>query len=150
MLPTHKKRMMQEQWEREGKTGTAYDRDLRLLNDEEIQPPKAALFPPEQREDPPNRHSTRSPPKLSLTPNLSQNAGWSNAPLSPRKSESGSTRPTTSGGYRITPNVTTPPPMQRMSTMASTAHGDKPVPRLPEMDEKDEAKPKKACCCVVM
>jgi hypothetical protein len=36
MLPTHAKRMAQEQWEREGKTGTAYDRDFRLLNDNEF------------------------------------------------------------------------------------------------------------------
>ncbi|KAK4975592.1 hypothetical protein LTR28_009234 [Elasticomyces elasticus] len=33
MLPTHVKRMMQEQWEREGKTGSMYNRGIDLLDD---------------------------------------------------------------------------------------------------------------------
>jgi hypothetical protein len=34
MLPTHAKRLAQEQWEKEGRTGTVYDREFRLLNSE--------------------------------------------------------------------------------------------------------------------
>src|ERR1700755_2777293 len=34
LLPTHAKRLAQEQWEKEGKVGTVYDREFRLLNTE--------------------------------------------------------------------------------------------------------------------
>jgi hypothetical protein len=150
MLPTHAKRMMQEQWEREGKTGTAYDRELRLLNDDDPQKAKPPVFNPDRREDLPSRGNNRSPPKLSLTPNLSQSNSWTGGPLSPTKSEAGSTRPPTSGGYRITPTITSTP--QRTATMNSNTPDllNKPVPRLPVVDEKNEAKQKKGCCCVVM
>ncbi|KAK4635759.1 hypothetical protein CLAFUW4_01368 [Fulvia fulva] len=157
MLPTHAKRMMQEQWEKEGKSGTIYDRDFNLLNDEEPPRPKVpildthSLLPPIPR--------SPSPEKNRMSPNGSANGGpW---PLSPTKSDSrsenGSVRPGTSGGYKITPTIPPSSPHIHRSNTASpispaqpptTAHNT--TPRVPDLDEKEEAKAKKACCCVVM
>ena len=36
IIPTHAKRMQQEQWESEGRVGSMYDTDFRLLNTEEM------------------------------------------------------------------------------------------------------------------
>ncbi|EME48519.1 hypothetical protein DOTSEDRAFT_67537 [Dothistroma septosporum NZE10] len=156
MLPTHAKRMMQQQWEREGKSGTVYDRDLNLLNDEEPQRPTVpvlntnALLQPIPRSPSPQKHR--------VSPNGSAHAGpW---PLSPAKSdtrsETGSIRPGTSGGYKITPTIPSSQQIQR-STATSPISAVPPLvathntmPRVPDLDEKEEAKPKKACCCVVM
>lgn len=154
MLPTHAKRMMQEQWERDGKTGTVYDKDFRLLNDEEIKPPLSFSnidFDHNGRVSP----GKRSPsPKKELSPNGSVTAnGW---PLTP-KSDTGSVRPGTSGGYKITPTIPSTPTIQRSSaaspvqaqpTVDHPPHN--PTPRVPELDEKEESTPKKGCCCVVM
>jgi len=42
LLPTVAKRLQQEQWEREGKFGNAYDTNFRPLNDEELRTPEPA------------------------------------------------------------------------------------------------------------
>lgn len=154
MLPTHAKRMMQEQWEKEGKTGTIYDRDFNLLNDEELRPKAPALslhgFDPHVSPPLPSPSKGLSPNDAS--PNGSHTGnGW---PLSP-KSDSGSVRPGTSGGYKITPTIPSTPTIQRSAAASPvpTQPTNPPhnvPPRMPELDEKAEAKPKKGCCCVVM
>lgn len=151
MLPTHAKRMMQEQWEKDGKTGTAYDREFNLLNDDEFPKPPVlsldsrSLVPP---------HGSLSPTKDKSSPNGSANGGpW---PLSPTKSDNrsdaGSVRPGTSGGYKITPTIPDTPNIQRspLPSPAAQMPAHNPTPRVPELSEKDEAAPKKGCCCIVM
>ncbi|CAK4033841.1 Hypothetical predicted protein [Lecanosticta acicola] len=154
MLPTHKKRMMQEQWEKEGKTGTVYDRDFNLLNDEEIPPPKRPILSVDSANLAPPPRSP-SPQKDRSSPHGSANGGpWPLSPKSDTRSDSGSVRPGTSRGYKITPTIPSTPSFQRSPVpspappqpMAQTT-----PPRVPELDEKDEAQPsKKGCCCVVM
>lgn len=166
LLPTHAKRMMQEQWEKDGKTGTAYDRDLNLLNDQEFQQPK--LQTPTLKLDDRSRWTLEQPngnlnPHSSpqQTDNTSPSRRGSNQPwpLSPArsdtKSDNGSVRPGTSGGYKITPTIASPPPIQRSPNSNSAPSVDNaaphnPTPRVPDFDEKDMPEPKKGCCCIVM
>lgn len=161
MLPTHAKRMMQEQWEREGISGTTYDRDLRLVSDEPLPSPMAGpkqqLPPPlsltKQRFEPEkSRSPSRSPKpetqsKSPSSPNTTNMNAW---PLTPASEKASSPRPGTSGGYKITPTIQSPPQIQRPEP--SPARQTSPVQRMPDLDEKAEAQPKKGgCgCCVVM
>lgn len=156
MLPTHAKRLAQEQWEKEGKTGTAYDRDFKLLNDEDMRPKAPVLSLDSQNLQPPPR--SPSPTKKDRSsPNGSANGPW---PLSPSKSDTksdtGSVRPGTSGGYKITPTIAQTPTLQRSPVPSPGPPAPAPTishnttPRIPDLDEKQEAKHKKACCCVVM
>ncbi|OQO00972.1 hypothetical protein B0A48_13661 [Cryoendolithus antarcticus] len=162
MLPTHAKRMMQEQWEKDGKTGTAYDRDFRLLNDEPLdshKPTSNTLDPQQQTFDQPSRISPRPqvPPKENIAPGTPTGNGWPlGSPSSPVKSEVGSTRPGTSGGYRITPMIATPPVINLPSPRGSALE-NKPVkhnatPRIPDFDVDEKGgKEKKGCMgCVIM
>lgn len=160
MLPTHAKRMQQEQWEKEGKTGTAYDRDFKLLNDEEFHKPKAPLLNLSQSRLDSQQHSAylspaRSPERDRNSPGSESGNAW---PLSPNKSDTksdaGSVRPGTSGGYKITPTIPSPPPVQRPPTSQQSSYtappAINPTPRVPDLDEKQQAEPKKGCCCIVM
>nr|POE88249.1 hypothetical protein CFP56_11478 [Quercus suber] len=156
MLPTHAKRIMQEQWEKEGKTGTAYDREFRLMNNEDIQnrstpspqpqPEQSGLY---ELEAPAEDH-----PSVTLSPNANPTSpAW---PLTPTSDTS--QRPSTSGGYKITPTITSPPTFQQRSTSpaknaAATTPAVEPhklVQRVPDLDEKHEAAAKKGCCCVMI
>lgn len=150
MLPTHAKRMMQEQWEKEGKTGTVYDRDFNLLNDEDLARKTPVLSLQSQNLGVP---SALSSPTKSPSPNGSTTGnGW---PLVP-KSDSGSVRrPGTSGGYKITPTISSTPTILRSAAASpapppSMSPPHTATPRVPELSEKEEAVPKKACCCVLM
>lgn len=149
MIPTHAKRMMQEQWEKEGKTGTIYDRDFNLLNDEDLSRKAPVLTLQSQNLDVP---ANLPSPTKSLSPNsYSTEHGW---PLR-SKSENGSVRPGTSGGYKITPTIPSTPTIQRSaapSPMPSQpmSPGHDGTLRVPELSEKEEFAPKKGCCCVMM
>lgn len=169
MLPTHAKRMMQEQWEKEGRPSNAYDRDLNPMSEKELVAPS-----PKKKPGPLNLAPTGdersmhsgSPSKLNqawqnqepaTTPNGSINAmRW---PLTPSKSGDHDgqppptpSRPGTSGGLKLTPRVPTPPPIVRAPTSPERGgvQSQTGARRVPDLDEKEEAKAKKGCCCVVM
>ncbi|KAK5693180.1 hypothetical protein LTR17_025224 [Elasticomyces elasticus] len=163
LLPTHAKRLMQEQWEKNGTTGTAYDRDGNLLND--------SPFPTPQKPGLSGSETVQSNGggNGGLIPMTSpQNGGISPAssggrekpwPLSSQKSdtksETGSLRPGTSGGYKITPTIAAVPDMRRSPVGNSGGGGDvmAATPRLPDYDEKEveSEKTKKSCgCCIIM
>nr|POF17332.1 hypothetical protein CFP56_65199 [Quercus suber] len=157
MLPTHAKRIMQEQWEKEGKSGTAYDREFRLMNDEDMQfrSTPSPHSPYEQNDIHELEAPVESHLNVASSPNLNPASPvW---PLTPTSDTS--QRPSTSGGYKITPTITSPPTFQQRSTspvkhVAATApvvmEPHKPTPRVPDLDEKHEATPKKGCCCVMI
>lgn len=162
MLPTHAKRMMQEQWEKEGRASNAYDRDLNPLSDKELPSPKAKPKPLNLSPTGDNQ-STRSnsPSKFNQTwqnpePAANSNSAAMRWPLTPKSEQDGPpptpSRPGTSGGLKLTPRVPTPPPIVRAPTSPERGglqRQNAPL-RVPELDEKQEAKPKKGCCCVVM
>lgn len=157
MLPTHAKRLQQEQWEREGKGSTAFDRDFRPLNDERFPEKPDSLTKP--LTSPSSGGEFGSP-----SPNANLNA-W---PLTPQSEtlkfdggggangdKTSSSRPGTSGGYKITPTITTPPPIQKSPPPQPSpmVQGHNAPPRVPEVSEKYDAGSKKkgGCgCCVVM
>lgn len=124
LLPTVAKRLQQEQWEREGKFGNAYDRDFRPLNDQAIQPPAEVVS-----------HTVDAPePKV-------ENEEW---PLQSPKSPTLSTgRPTTAGAYSTMPKIQSP----QQTPITSPRPIQQPI-RVQEPPEEDPTK--KGCCCVVM
>ena len=149
ILPTHAKRMMQEQWEKEGKAGALYDKDFRLVNPHEFTPPRNSTT---QDEKPENERQTHE--------KVDEKRTW---PLAPTKldPETPSHRPSTSGtehgGYKITPTVQSPltsPSIQQRTPGASSENPRPPeVIRVPDPhEEKEENEKKKSgcACCVVM
>lgn len=137
MLPTHAKRMMQEQWEKEGKSGTIYDRDLNLLTDKELpMPPSAKMRPPPLTVDPNSSNAADAwPLASSIDPDM--------PPPSPR--------PSTRGGLKLTPKISAPPSIHKATPPPAATMPTQSL-RVPELDEKQEAQQKKGgcACCVVM
>jgi hypothetical protein len=124
LLPTVAKRLQQEQWEKEGKFGNAYDTSFRPLNDEEFRQPEITPQTIEMEEQKPETLS----------------ANW---PLQSSKSQTLSTgRPGTAGGYSTIPKITGTP--QAVGPLPSS----RPPIRTPEPPE--DVKKGGCGCCVVM
>jgi hypothetical protein len=137
ILPTHAKRMAQEQWEKDGKIGTVYDREFRLLNTEELpEPERKPEAPPLQRPD--RTKMTVTTPQWPL-------------PTPPLGSPTSSGRPGTSGtehgGYKMMPTIQKPTPTTPLASPKPVAQSL----RLPEAPE-DLKEKKGGCgaCCLVM
>ncbi|KAF2234409.1 hypothetical protein EV356DRAFT_160854 [Viridothelium virens] len=158
ILPTHAKRMMQEQWEKEGKTGAVYDKDFGLVAPHQFPPPKTPSpeVPDEEAQD-----------EAQLEENVEEkqdDGSGGTWPLAPAKldTELANHRPSTSGtehgGYKITPTVQSPlasPRAQQRPVIASPENTRQPRPpeviRLPDPPEEKEEKKKGGCaCCIVM
>jgi hypothetical protein len=129
MLPTHAKKMQQEQWEKEGKTPTAYDREFAPLA---VRPDDPVQVPAKEEK---NEAATTDGDNLAAE----TTSPW---PLQPPRSPEPA-RPGTSGtNYSTMPKVQTAPqialPTQRLQLN---------LPPEPQEDEKVE----KGCgCCIVM
>ncbi|KAI9692750.1 MAG: hypothetical protein M1820_009393 [Bogoriella megaspora] len=148
MLPTHAKRMMQEQWEKEGKIGKSYDRDFRLVDPHEFPEPRSSSPYNSQQDtqsgaesdEPRERTWPLEPPRLN-TNNHEQRPG---------------TGGTEHGGYKITPTVQSPQlspnGQQRPITGGPIPQTRPPDPiHIPEPPEEKEDKKKGSCaCCIVM
>lgn len=134
IIPTHARRMQQEQWENEGRTGSMYDRDFKLLNTEEFNKPEI-----ETKEFEPSDNKEQDPDQ------------W---PLPSPKPETATGRPGTSGGeqgaYKLTPTIQSPQlPSQRNSVTRPEA-SSKPA-NTTRVQEPPESNEKKSCgCCIVM
>ncbi|KAL1297130.1 hypothetical protein AAFC00_004707 [Neodothiora populina] len=158
LLPTHAKRMMQEQWEKDGKTGSAYDKDFNLLNDHDLASMGAFPTPSPSAEqglstdDPQSPREPEPEPEPQAEPSQDSQSPW---PLSSKKSDRSSLQPATpSGGYKITPTVPLPSPSQPspmgVTTQISSTRPQS-VQRVPDMDEKEDGKKEKGCgCCIMM
>lgn len=120
ILPTLAKKMQQEQWEKEGRTGTAYDKDFAPLavhpNDIPPVPPKAEQpAEPLQVEEPPKPSKSPEPP-----------------------------RPNTSTGYSTMPKVTDTPPL------GLTPNPNWNPPVVSAQEQEKPPKEKGCGCCIVM
>lgn len=131
LLPTVARRLQQEQWEKEGKFGDTYDRDLRPLNNNEFAPPpeKEAGKGNEEEED----HDQQS-------------SDWPLKPGAAAKSPKQSS-------YSTMPRITDKPPVGPMPSPRvpgpQHASGTHDLEALNPAD--DEAEKKAGCgCCVVM
>jgi hypothetical protein len=138
IIPTHAKRMQQEQWETEGCVGSMYDTEFRLLNTDGMESKRASQMLPGDYEN--ARENDQwplpSPPKPSSEEKLDTTGSKSPTQEQP--------------GYRLTPTIPqnprspSPPPIS-----STTAAPEKPeVIRVPEPLE--EVKEKKGHCCIVM
>lgn len=119
MLPTLAKKMQQEQWEKEGRTGITYDRDFAPLA---VRPKDEPA--PEKPVEPPQPESPRKelPPK----------------PKSPEPA-----RPNTSTGYSTMPKLQDTPPIE----LTPNPNWNPPVVSAPEPTEKEEKGC--GCCIVM-
>lgn len=153
LLPTVAKRLQQEQWEKEGKFGTAYDKDFRPLNDEPFGGyPDPSTIPGALPPDPTSPTSPNVEENLSPRSEKSKNA-W---PLSEQQKQTPtSPRPGTSSGggsgsYSTMPKIATGTP-QGLGPIPSPKPPQiaQPIitrqPSAPEHDDK-----KKGGCCIVM
>lgn len=137
IIPTHAKRMQREQWETEGKVGSVYDREFRMLDTNEFNKPERDskdLHPFERKED--------------------DNEQW---PLpSPTKLDRPGTRNGGEGNYTLTPRVQSPQlPSQRNSatrtSVTRTVTSPKPTNPIRVQEPAEDPKAKKGCgCCIVM
>ncbi|KAE8842920.1 hypothetical protein PTNB73_00969 [Pyrenophora teres f. teres] len=144
IIPTHAKRMQQEQWQNEGRVGSMYDKDFRLLNDNEMADKRLSQL---ANLDPIAIEKAR------------ENETW---PLpSPTKDESPSLEKIDTntarspgleqGGYKLTPTIPQGPdriPSPKLAHPIEPAQPKRTVTRVPEPVE--EAKEKKGCSCIVM
>lgn len=133
LLPTVAKRLQQEQWEREGKFGTAYDTNFRPLNDEQPKPrPESLVLQNLQVSE-------------QKTEEKEKDAQWPLKPPPPEKEPGTPGRPGTAGQqtYSVMPKIHTGIPQ---------GVGPLPSPRPPmRMQEAPENSKKGGCgCCVVM
>lgn len=147
MLPTHAKRLAQEQGGLAGvdPNDGAYSSGPTLQQSLHQQP----SFEQQPRLSP----KPGSPTKSAGSPNpQDNNSAWPLGGDNPN--EPSSPRPGTSGGYRITPTIATRPALPTNSTSEkdiTTPHN--PTPRIPDFDKYEEEAPKKkkGCMgCVVM
>ncbi|KAL6157768.1 40S ribosomal protein S12 [Exserohilum turcicum] len=144
IIPTHAKRMQQEQWENEGRVGSMYDKDFRLLNDDDLSNKRlsqlANLDPiaiEKAREE--ETWPLASPTKQDSSPLEKVD---SNTPKSPTQEQS---------AYRLTPTIPQTAdnaPAPKMAPPIAPAPSRSPVTRVPEPIE--DAKEKKGCGCIVM
>jgi hypothetical protein len=155
IIPTHAKRMQQEQWESEGRVGSMYGKDFQMLNTDDFQDKRNSQI-----------SGTSQISQLSQVPTnelekAQQNGTW---PLpSPEKQHSlekldtnvsKSTLPNEQGAYKLTPTipqsprVASPPPTKLAPPIAPAGTAPPKTTRLPESVE--EAKEKKGCGCIVM
>lgn len=136
LLPTVAKRLQQEQWEREGKFGTAYDKDFRPLNDEQPKPrPESMVL--QNLEAPETKMEEQE-----------KDAQWPLKPPPPKIEE-----PSTNGSGRPgTASQQTYSVMPKIHTGIPQGVGPLPSPRPPvRMQEAPENTKKGGCgCCVVM
>lgn len=149
ILPTHAKRMLQEQWEKDGKTGNAYDKDFNLLNDSDLA--KMGAFPsssPTEERAVPKEASLHPSPgsPQGLWPITSNNSDTRSNTRSPGLSQV--------GGYKITPTVPLPKPSMEdrpaFSTEITGGGRKQSVQRVPDLEKDEDAKDKGCACCIIM
>ncbi|QIW96059.1 hypothetical protein AMS68_001577 [Peltaster fructicola] len=159
MLPTHAKRIAQEQMGREGRTEEPYNHNSNSIKNEERSPVPQRIHTPPVVQHPIIHNKENVPP-----PTIQHKAAeeWPLAAAAERRSDTGSPQPgSINGGYRITPTLTaTPPPPPSQQQQRSPIHEmpapaelpvtEKPPTRMPDYDEKDDRASKKGCCCVMM
>lgn len=139
ILPTHARKLQQEQWAKEGKTPSTYGRDFAPLAvgaDE-----KPGVDGPEkdnESEEGKGEEKTGEKPEETQEPARPKEAEW---PLGQSKEAETSPKPGANTGYSTIPKVPEPP--QR----GHTPNWNPPVVTA----EQHQASKKKGCgCCIVM
>lgn len=171
ILPTHARRMQQEQWEREGKTAVMYDREFAPLaitpmegrparkeNEGEQKQEQSQQEEPQEdkakREEPKEEQAPQQPTQQSPPQKPPQKPAPSEGTAKTFKGPGSESRPSTSNGYSTMPRV------QNSAPPISSNRVPNPNPAFvttieagqPNKDENEKKKKKKdGCgCCVVM
>ncbi len=134
LLPTHAKRLQQEQWEKEGKYGSSFDKEFSPIA-VHAEDDQRRSYPPVEDPKAQSKEEQPSPWPLNTTP------------MSPTLNNSRpGTGGTDRGGYSTIPKVQkTPPP----ASMPSPKKGQQPS-RMLELSKEEGRKEKGCGCCVVM
>lgn len=142
IIPTHAKRMQQDQWESEGKHGSMYDRDFRLLNTDDFKDKRASQIQLSDLES--QQFKQEDDPQWPLP---------SPTKPTPERIDTNVKSPTSEqGGYKLTPTIPQSPRVpSRTEPRPAPMTSPKPTntTRLPEPPAGEE-KQKKGCCCIVM
>lgn len=140
IIPTHAKRMQQEQWETEGRVGSMYDTDFRLLNTEEMNGQRLSQIDPVALER--ERNSGQWPlPSPEKQPSASDEKVESIADKSPAVEQP---------QFKLTPTIPQSPrvPSPKPASIKRTPSEKPKTTRVPEPAE--EIPEKKGKCCIVM
>lgn len=125
--------MMQEQWEKEGKSGSTYDRELNPV----------AVFP-----DSANERHVYPPPALApaaeLTPKNAQGGTWPFKAQTPELERTHTPIAEPHAGYSTIPKVQSTPVLGGQSPKPEA------MDRFEVEDEEAAQKQGRGCCCVVM
>lgn len=160
MLPTHAKRLAQEQWEREGKTGNMYDTQFRLLNAMELSPPEPRSPTKESVTSSVNgdaKSENEKPAHLTVDSNGRRPLSVTSPPGSPRSRHSAASgRSGTSGAehgvYSTMPKIQSP--SIQTQTQQPTTSPRPPMTQTIRVHDSPQDEPKEkrgSCgCCVVM
>ena len=139
IIPTHAKRMMQEQWEKEGKPAGAFDTQFAPLSIQTATPPKSSESNKENAHAGPSGNGEGSVPERSW-PLKQQNAG------SPEPKE-------VHAGYKTMPKVQTTPQLNSLPSpkLQRPEQGFQHQMEMgvPEQEQKKE-KEGGCGCCVIM
>lgn len=140
IIPTHAKRMQQEQWETEGRVGSMYDTDFRLLNTEDMGGQRLSQIDPLALEQ--ERQSGQWP-----LPSPEKQPSPSHEKLEPTADKSPAVE---QPQFKLTPTIPQSPrvPSPRPCSIKRVA-SEKPKPtRVPDLPE--DVPEKKGTCCIVM
>ncbi|KAK2765520.1 hypothetical protein FQN54_008374 [Arachnomyces sp. PD_36] len=131
ILPTHARKMQQEQWDKEGKLPSTYDRDFA---------PLAIQTPPPNPVVDPASEQPQEPTTPSSWPLTSE--GLKSPDVNNRPGTSG----TDHGGYKTMPKVQSPAPTPAPASPKRTPKEERAAEKVRQKEEKE-----KSCgCCVVM
>lgn len=139
IIPTHAKRMQQEQWENEGRVGSMYDTDFRLLNTEEMGGQRLSQIDPIALEK--ERDSGQWP----------LSSPTQSSPLDEKAEPVADKSPTVEQPqFKLTPTIPQGPPAPSPKPASiKRVPSEKPKTiRVPEPTE--EIPEKKGKCCIVM
>ncbi|KAH6652420.1 hypothetical protein BKA67DRAFT_661163 [Truncatella angustata] len=143
LLPTVAKRLQQEQWEKEGKFGSVYDKEFRPLTDDTFaKPPEMQKTQVQEKHDEwPLRAEAKSP-----TPSR---PGTSSYSTMPKIQDTPMLSPLASPRLPISPQLSQQQQQQQHEQLTNITRVPT-VPEQPRISEKEQKKSSGCGCCVVM
>ncbi|PFH58628.1 hypothetical protein XA68_13445 [Ophiocordyceps unilateralis] len=156
LLPTVARRLQQEQWEKEGKFGDAYDREFRPLNVHEL--PKPSMTAPKPGDDD-EADGGKDSAAANLDPLGQHPAAEEQATDEwPLRHGAGKTLNVRQGSYSTMPKISDAPSNVPLSSPRAPVAQSPPaapqtasVQRVPDLSGGDDEKRKAGCrCCIVM
>jgi hypothetical protein len=149
IIPTHAKRMQQEQWETEGRVGSMYDKDFRLLNTDETDGKRLSQIDPIELERERENKKAQENGTWPL-PSPERQSPQEQPSLEKIDTNASKTQGNEQGGYKLTPTIPQGPrvPSPKLAPPIAPPESLPKTTRLPEPVE--EEKQKKSLCCIVM